>query len=59
MQDPEPEVDREARITGYAEALLWALENEELIKDELIKAFVQKLKCIMEEQEKLGMQLVL
>ena len=42
--------EREATIKKYAEALEWALENEELLNDEVIRRYVSHLRTLLEKK---------
>ena len=42
--------EREAAIKKYAEALEWALENEELLNDEMIRRYVAHLRTLLEKK---------
>ncbi len=51
MQDAQPQ-DREKVIGERLDALEWALENVDSIQDRLVKAYVLKLKKLIEEEER-------
>ena len=44
------QVEREMAIKKYAEALEWALENEELLNDEVIRKYVAHLRTLLENK---------
>ncbi|HVA82815.1 MAG TPA: hypothetical protein VNF06_01485 [Candidatus Aquilonibacter sp.] len=44
------QIEREMAIKKYAEALEWALENEELLNDEVIRKYVAHLRTLLEKK---------
>jgi len=50
MRMNKEQVEREMAIKKYAEALEWALENEELLNDEVIRKYVAHLRTLLENK---------
>ncbi|MDE1856384.1 MAG: hypothetical protein KGH49_04090 [Candidatus Micrarchaeota archaeon] len=44
------QLERELAIKKYAQALEWALENEELLNDEVIRRYVAHLRTLLEKK---------
>lgn len=42
--------DPEAAIKRYAEAIEWALENKELLRDEMVKRYVEHLRKLLDKR---------
>jgi len=50
MRMNKEQIEREMAIKKYADALEWALENEELLNDEVIRKYVAHLRTLLEKK---------
>lgn len=48
MRDAEPEDERKEKALRYARAVALAIENPEMLKDDILKEFVEEVKRMAE-----------
>ncbi len=54
MRDSWPERQREERVKRYAEALAYAIDNPQAIKDKTLQGYIETLNLLIRKLEEEG-----